>query len=526
MNDWTGFFPLKKPRKEQIKILDILCESIMNGKKTFIMELGTGVGKSVIAATLARWLHHNMKPPEGFGPGSVVLTSQRILQNQYVRDFNFAKDLRSANNFRCNGPVGGTCGDSNRVRKAVGKELAKKLSCGQPCPYRVAKEEYTNSVLGITNYSYFLSETVYAKELPARHMLILDEAHNIEDEVRSWASIEINDAVAKQFNLKLPFGASDKEATFWLHTLRERIDNRLKIIKDQLSIIVKLGKLGDRNMFKLAKENDSLDKWYCQINRLLQSKSEILISYRNDNRCKLVRYQPLEIRNVAKDILYDRAHINLLMSATILDFDVFSNAVGIDDYVKLNVPSPFDTKAFNVKFRSIGEMTRKHIDESMIFLPHAIKKILKEHPNEKGIIHTVNYKIAESIMNIKDDRLISHDSTDREDVISHHVNSKQPTVLVSPSMMEGLDLRDNLGRFQVICKMPYPDLSDPIVKKKDIRWYMWRTARSLVQSVGRCVRSSEDWTTTYILDGSFNNLRRKIALPTHLAKNIKEEDAI
>ena len=94
--------------------------------------------------------------------------------------------------------------------------------------------------------------------------------------------------------------------------------------------------------------------------------------------------------------------------------------------------------------------------------------------------------------NLRASRLIFHDSTDREEALQKHLTSKEPTVLVTPSMSEGVDLRDDLARFQVLVKVPYPSLGDKLVKKRMNRWSWWypmQTIKTIVQSVGRGVRS-------------------------------------
>jgi ATP-dependent DNA helicase DinG len=47
-------------------------------------------------------------------------------------------------------------------------------------------------------------------------------------------------------------------------------------------------------------------------------------------------------------------------------------------------------------------------------------------------------------------------------------------VLISPSLHLELDLKDDLSRFQVIVKVPYPDRSDKWIEAKserDQEWY-------------------------------------------------------
>ena len=79
-------------------------------------------------------------------------------------------------------------------------------------------------------------------------------------------------------------------------------------------------------------------------------------------------------------------------------------------------------------------------------------------------------------------------------------------------MTEGVDLKDDISRFQIICKVPYPYLGDKLVKKRMYKWRWWyplQTAKSIVQSVGRSVRSAEDHAVTYILDDDWNRFFSK-----------------
>lgn len=91
------------------------------------------------------------------------------------------------------------------------------------------------------------------------------------------------------------------------------------------------------------------------------------------------------------------------------------------------------------------------------------------HKNDKGIIHTTSYKqvdfIIENISPINRHRLLRTDpNIPREEVIAEHIHSAKPTVLISPSLYLGLDLKDDLSRFQIITKVPYPDLGDRLTQ--------------------------------------------------------------
>jgi ATP-dependent DNA helicase DinG len=527
--DWRPYFPLKTPRPDQERALDELCQLVESGKRILIAELGTGVGKSAVSACFNRWLMaRETTVPEGYARGGVVLTSQRVLQDQYIRDFAFSRDLRSAANFKCDGPMGGTCGETARARKAVGKELAKALEC-PACPYRLAKMDYVTAELGVTNYSYFLSESVYAGELPLRQLLILDEAHNVEDEVRRWSTVSVSEEEAHEFKTELPWGAGTQEAIGWLaDKFKQNVEIRLGKLSTKLMATVNKEGALSKALHKMAEENDRLDKRKCQINRLITYGGEILVSSDEGRNGRSMTFQPFGVGNLAKDLLYSQATACLLMSATILDRKIFAENAGLPaDVPMVQIPTPFKPKAFGVKLRSVGRMSQRDIERSLPKIPRAVAKILRDNPNDKGIIHTVSYKVAQELKSLKNPRLLIQDKAkDREEILLYHLTSKEPTVLVSPAMAEGLDLRDELGRFQVICKIPYPNMGDPVVKKKGWDWYSWRTVRQLVQAIGRGVRSEGDWTRTYILDECFVDLfeRSGYMMPAHLTEGLEVEE--
>ena len=158
-------------------------------------------------------------------------------------------------------------------------------------------------------------------------------------------------------------------------------------------------------------------------------------------------------------------------------------------------------------FVPIGRMTSKEIDKTLPNLVKAVKQVLAAHKNDKGIIHTHSYKIANYLKrNIRSKRLIVPSSETRHQLLKEHLASKKPTVLISPSMTEGVDLQGDASRFQILCKVPYPFLGDKLVKKRMNKWYWWypyQTTKTIVQSVGRSVRSEDDTAVTYILDADW-----------------------
>ena len=128
---------------------------------------------------------------------------------------------------------------------------------------------------------------------------------------------------------------------------------------------------------------------------------------------------------------------------------------------------------------------------------------------------------------IDDDRLMTHTTKDRNKKLEEYKSSKN-SVLVSPSMSEGVDLPGDNCRFQIIYKLPLMKLSEQVRKRldDDEEWYDYRTSISLVQTFGRGIRFDGDYCTTYVVDRRFKDFIIKDKtenhfLPDYVLKAIK-----
>jgi Rad3-related DNA helicase len=156
----------------------------------------------------------------------------------------------------------------------------------------------------------------------------------------------------------------------------------------------------------------------------------------------------------------------------------------------------------------------RYIDKTLPKMASFMEKILNKYADKKGIIHTHSFKVNKYIVDHLraygfGDRIITHDSSkgSRDRAVEDHINNAKPSVLISPSMSEGLDLKEDLSRFQVICKTMFPAL-DPYVRARmdrDPDWYTLQTALKMVQASGRSVRSKTDKAHTFILDSGFSD---------------------
>ena len=177
------------------------------------------------------------------------------------------------------------------------------------------------------------------------------------------------------------------------------------------------------------------------------------------------------------------------------------------------MPSTFDYSQSPVIFLNRYKMSYKEKDKSFESLKPIIYNIIDKFAGKKGIIQTGSYALAQKLVfdapaKYKDRLLLYNGSKEKTFTIQKHRISDD-TILVGPTLCEGIDLPDDDCRFIVILKVPYPSLTDKLVKEKIELfplWYKSKTSNSIIQGIGRGVRNDKDYCTTYILDGCFFNL--------------------
>jgi Rad3-related DNA helicase len=275
-----------------------------------------------------------------------------------------------------------------------------------------------------------------------------------------------------------------------------------------------------RELLPIAKRLTSYEQFAENLGKFMESES--LLWFINQTETG-INIKPLRGDVFAEELLFSRAEHIVMMSATILDPKTFTRNLGINpkECGYMSLPSEFPVSNRQVIFAPAGSMSFKNYDTTLPKLLKRIDRVLTKHSEEKGIIHCNSFKLSQHIMDHfagtpHGARLLTHDSKNRGMVVDYHMTSSKPTVLLSPSMTEGLDLRDDLSRFQVIAKCPWGSLADPYIRTRmemDETWYTWQACLHLVQSIGRSVRSKDDYATSYILDSDTIRLFNSGMLP-------------
>ena len=194
IKDWNKFFPYDKPREIQTEVIDDVLNEFKGGKRFAVIECGPGVGKSAIGYTIANYINNSSEYSSDIVEGSYFLTTQKVLQDQYEKDFSKKGmvSLYSSSNYTCSIDGKASCKDILTGLRT--NSMPKKYDCcNYKCKYKSKKKLFASELLGITNFSYFLTEKNYSKKLPNKKVLVIDEAHNLESELTKFIEISVSE---------------------------------------------------------------------------------------------------------------------------------------------------------------------------------------------------------------------------------------------------------------------------------------------------------------------------------------------
>lgn len=511
------YFPMTEPREKQIRALDFVRRAHLQNYTDIVIAAPTGIGKTGIGAAIALWAQQLVAEGE-YEPGAYYLVTQKLLQDQLQEDMGKFKPeyrrgctLKSSIEYKCT--QYGTCMAGLRMKEGKKCRSAAQFNC----TYRNQKALFQHVPLAVTNYPYFFTERTYLGEFKNRRVLIADECHTLEKQVLGFVEININSEVLSEWTphlrpvprLRDIYAFADWLEQKYQPVIAMRIDGlqaQLENSPENFKIQDELNKTENhynRNKAAIASIDENADNWvYWQE----QKEGGDLESMA----------KPIHAGAFMKPLIFDAAKIRVYMSAFPGPKGAFCRSLGLkpEKVAWLNLSSTFPVKNRPIHMIHIGSMGQKSIETTMPSMQRMCERILKVHENEKGLIHCHSYRLGEALYSYLAPRfpgriIFPKTGKERDASFMMHRNSDEPTVMLSPSMTEGFNLQDDLARFQIIAKMPYPYLGDKQVaakKANDPEWYDMQTAMTVIQACGRIVRSDTDFGATYILDSDFQML--------------------
>lgn len=406
--DYEKFFPFKSIREQQKRAIEFAIDAYESGKKVVLMEIGTGVGKSAIAITVARYLDTHVKASKDEAgmpiSGAYVITTQKVLQDQYTRDFgpesrDLVRSIKSSSNYKCHFYTDNTCAQSKRILMKLGKRLKGtefEKQCKNDCEYSRDKQAFLDSPISVTNFSYFLAETNYSGRLTKRSLLVTDEAHNLESELGKFIEVSFSEKFARDvLKCKVPKLDTQDTVFGWIQT-----SYRKSLAKYLKSVEKNLVKFSDEieGYSSYSKQFEMLEKHGDKVDKFLSTYDPnnwvMNVTYPQDGNKRGARkfeFKPVDVSKYSDEVYFKSGDKLLMMSATIIDRDVFCESVGIStkDVAYLKIPSPFLEENRPIHFLPVGSMSRNNIDKTLPVMAEVVKMLLDKHAGEKGVIHCV-----------------------------------------------------------------------------------------------------------------------------------------
>ena len=527
-------------RDEQQNTLDYIKKIVEKkpDNKFFLLNLPTGVGKSYLSVMIADYFLS--KSPD---TKADVVTAGKILQDQYTQTFDYMNSLKGKDNYKC---------ETYACSCEEGKEFSKlnKTKCDF-CPYDIARTNFIEGQVSLTNFHLYLLSVIYGGDngiMGSRKekakLLIIDECHLMDQVLSDFITIKVTESVIKKF--KFPNEAeiinqlkTAKDMDSYVEFLKyfsNQINETITIIDESLSTPrqnFKNSAMKDKRMNKLAsiidvKTDDAVAmKLITELKQYCTKVDVFLTEYKEDNtnwvleneynektKSYELSLEPIWVHKYLEKYIWSRYDYVILMSGTILHKQLFSEINGINPLLSVyySIASPFPEENRKIYYMPIDKMSFNKKEETFKKYIPVIKKLMKKYSNVKGVIHSNSFELAKWIQkDIEDDRLMFHESANKELMLKEFMESTEPKVIVSPSINTGVSFDHDLSRFQIIAKIPYPSLASKKNKQRQItkpEWYAYATVGVLMQSCGRSVRSKTDYADTIIIDASFGDVIR------------------
>ena len=494
-----------------------------------VMSAPPGSGKTLMGAAVSRL----------YAP-SITCTHTIALQQQYQRTAPWASTNMGKSNFEC----------GHKERRSKYPQLAQfedsftveqcddYLDCIDPwrygCEYFRNIGDAADNDLVVLNYAYALpivqtknmksgvcvDEDHEAQPNPFRRQLaILDECHLADQAIVAASALEFWHGTLKKVGIPRPLDTATvsdwQQWTIGALNLLSKYDD-----DDEFDLVMR------------ARRRALVER----LGVLQKIRAEDWIIRREDS---VTRIQPLWSRSVYGRFLAYYPKI-ILMSATPGDPNLLVERLGLEDRSAryISVPSTFPVSNRPTFYWPVVKLSARSEEDDYDRLASAVQYIADQPRIAalKGIIHTPSYKLVTKLRQhlTKDGNetiyIFHEEAAHKSSCVKLFEEADYPLILVTPSLSTGFDLPYQIG-FQIIAKVPFADLGDPIVKarreyqlgadtKFGQRCYQDDALNQVVQAVGRAVRAPDDSGVSYILDENFWPLFKRSFSPDHFKETI------
>lgn len=377
------------------------------------------------------------------------------------------------------------------------------------------KETVTYDLEVADNHNYFAGAT------------LVSNCHNLEPLLLDFVSMSMDDRLLRRAGVVLPHFQTALEYAIWFAD--HQIDLVLRELFGQSKKWVDAA-TDNRARQDALREQDELGRLLRKYKEFMdhmtgEQEAEWIVEVEDlrvgGNGWRRITLKPVLVHNFVHDLIFRRARKILMMSATVLDVAIVCESLGIDRsrVAAYRMKNRFPVEQRPIYLETCSKITggKAKMGEWGPKMVTKIDELVGRYPNQRGIIHTHNFAIAEMLLDgcqsdVSDRFTYQKRYRDKHEMLQHHAE-RSDSIIVAPAMHEGVNLVDDLSRLQIICKVPYPNHYEDkqLARRMEIdgRYYDWLTALKLVQSYGRSIRSEQDWADTYIIDATIRFFLQK-----------------
>ena len=499
--------------------LDTAIDIAASDKRFFIDAMPTGGGKSVMYMAVAQIL----------GARTMVLTANKGLQQQLSGDFApiGLVDVRGQANYPCialHHKKGFHGCDKGPCHHGVRCEYHPRFGDRVGCEWFDALRRARKSRLVVSNYDFWMAANRYMEPdiLGAFDLLILDEAHDAPDKLAEFCEVDLREAECNEFlQTSLPPIEDGVDAwADWAEHHRPRLARDLEAAREWAgddpetanrlrTFAGKVEFLATARTWQRGEPSEPTIQIPGQVNDWVAERNG---GPRGGNPGAI--FSPVWAHRYAERFLFVGVPKVVLVSATIMPITAKYLGIPADEMEFREHASSFHPERRPVYVLPAAQISSKSSDSDYRALIAKTDQIIRDRSDRNGLVHTVSYRLADTIVGGSDfrSRILScrkvpggWSRTPAREVVDRFKRAAVGSILVGPSFDTGFDFPYQECEYQIIVKMPFIDSRPKVIearKKSDKQYLNYVTVLRLIQMCGRGMRASDDRCETFILDAN------------------------
>ena len=451
------------------------------------------------------------------------------------------------------------------IRREGDACLSYRCPFSSGCSYMMARKEWEKADLLIMNHHLYFTNIASGRSyLPEGDIVIIDEAHSIEDIASEQLGLSLTEAqlvdILQQFNKpgrkkNLINSIKRPELKIQVATVLEKITVEANDYYESLQEVVGKDKMVERlreptgtgsKLVEAMKifssllldieeffEDDEVDKMDFDIaksryNGIFESL-KIFIYQNFENYVYWLEKsgddifgnitlmaQPIDISDIMEKEVTSQYDSVFFVSATLSvdkDFSFITKRLGVTNHKTISLESPFDYKNQVVLY--VGQYIKDPLHEDYIEQVGIATREIVNHLNGNCLVLFTSYKmmgeIREGLEYDINFPIHSQDESSASEAMARYLDDEDSVLLGTHSFWQGIDLPGDLLRGVVITKLPFrvPDSPPVQARIESIKasganpFFSYQLPEAVIrfkQGFGRLIRSSQDKGIIAILD--------------------------